>query len=148
MTAEGEKLKLRVEADLQNLSVISNVISEAMKQAGIDVEVIGRVLMAVDEACTNIILYAYPNRKGHIALTYWLDQDDFTISIEDDGQRFNPCSVPSPDLDANLDNRTVGGLGVHFIRKFMDEIGYQYVPGVGNQLTMRKHVKPHGRTSF
>ena len=145
MTTKGTKFKLKVEANLKNLSVISNVISKAMKQAKIDAAIIPKVLLAVDEACTNIALYAYPERKGYIRLACWLNHDDFVISIEDNGKPFNPCSVPPPKLDVNLDDRRVGGLGIHFMRKFMDEISYKYDPKMGNQLTMRKHVGTDNR---
>jgi serine/threonine-protein kinase RsbW len=140
MTIKGNKCKLKVEANLESLSVISSVISEAMKQANIDAAIIPKVLLAVDEACTNIALYAYPEQKGYIRLACWLDHDDFVISIEDKGKPFNPCSVPPPELDVDLDDRRVGGLGIYFMRKFMDEISYKYDPKTGNQLTMRKHV--------
>ena len=137
---KGNKFKVKIEANLENLSVISSVISEAMEQAQIDAAIIHKVLLAIDEACTNIVLYAYPERKGYIRLACWLNHDDFVISIEDKGKPFNPCSVPPPKVDVNLDDRTVGGLGIYFMRKFMDEISYKYAPGAGNQLTMRKHL--------
>ena len=111
-----------------------------MEQAQIDAAIIPKVLLAVDEACTNIILYAYPERKGYIRLACCLNHNDFVISIRDKGKPFNPCSVPPPELDVNLDDRRVGGLGIYFMRKFMDEISYRYDPKIGNQLTMRKHV--------
>ena len=147
MKTRGNKFKLKVEATLQNLSVISSLVSEAMKKAGMDAAIIARVLLAVDEACTNIALYAYPARKGHIRIACWLDHSDFVISIEDKGRPFNPCSVPPPDVDVNLEDRRVGGLGIYFMRKFMDEISYKYDPRTGNQLTMRKHVGTDTRLS-
>ena len=147
MTIKGNKCKLKVEANLESLSVISSLISEAMKQANIDAAITPKVLLAVDEACTNIALYAYPARKGHIRIACWLDHSDFVISIEDKGKPFNPCSVPPPDVDVNLEDRRVGGLGIYFMRKFMDEISYKYDPRIGNQLTMRKHVGTDNRGS-
>ena len=147
MTTKGNRFRLKVEANLANLSVISNVISEAMKQAKIDAAIIPRVLLAVDEACTNIALYAYPERKGYIWLTCWLNHDDFVISIEDKGKPFNPCSAPQPEIDVSLEDRRVGGLGIYLMRKFMDEISYKYDPRTGNKLTMRKHVGIDNRGS-
>ncbi len=140
MTISGENWAIKVEADLANLSAISSLVSGAMTQANIDAAIARKVLLAVDEACTNIALYAYPAVKGVIHIACWLDDDDFVICIEDQGRPFNPCSVPAPELDVSLDDRKVGGLGVHFMRKFMDEITYKYDPDKGNQLTMRKHI--------
>jgi serine/threonine-protein kinase RsbW len=116
-----------------------------MKQANIEAAIIPRVLLAVDEACTNIALYAYPERKGYIWLACWLNHGYFVISIEDKGKPFNPCSVPPPKLDVSLDDRKVGGLGIYFLRTFMDEISYKYNPKTGNQLIMRKHVGHNNR---
>jgi serine/threonine-protein kinase RsbW len=143
MTIRGDKLAIRVEADLANLSAISSQVSEAMRQATIDAAIIRKVLLAIDEACTNIALYAYPGVKGFIRITCWLDHDDLMICIEDQGRPFNPCSVPGPEVDVSLDERKVGGLGVHFMRESMDEISYKYDPEKGNQLTMRKHIAGH-----
>ncbi len=140
MTIKGNKIKLKVEANLENLSRISSVVSDAMKQANIDAAIIRSVLLAVDEACTNVVLYAYPERKGFIRLACWLNHGDFVIRIEDRGKPFNPCSVPPPELGVSLEERKVGGLGIHFMRRFMDEISYRRDPRTGNQLTMRKHV--------
>ncbi|MBP1749651.1 MAG: anti-sigma-factor antagonist, partial [Deltaproteobacteria bacterium] len=140
MTMDANKFELKVEASLANLSVISTAVSEAMREAGMDAAAISGVILAVDEACTNIALYAYPNRKGYIRLQCWLDHGYFVISIEDKGKPFNPCSVPPPRLDVGLNDRKVGGLGIHLMRKLMDEISYTYDPVIGNQLTMRKHV--------
>lgn len=109
MTRKGDRFELKIEANVENLETISGFVSEAMKQAKVDVVVVPRVLLAVDEACTNIALYAYPERKGYIHLICWLNHDDFVISIEDKGKPFNPCSVPPPTLDVDLDDRRVGG---------------------------------------
>ncbi len=140
MPIRGNKFTIRVEASLEKLSAISNLVSGAMRQAKIDTAIIRKVLLAVDEACTNITLYAYPEGKGFIRIACWVDHGDFVISIEDEGKPFNPCSVPAPQLDVDLDDRKVGGLGIHLMRKSMDEISYRYDPGTGNQLTMRKHI--------
>ncbi len=141
---KNDKFNLKIEASLENLTVISNVISNSMKHAHIDAAIIPDVLQAVDEACTNIILYAYPKRKGYIRLTWWLNHRDLVISIEDKGRPFNPCSVAPPELDVSLEDRKVGGLGIYFIRKFMDRISYEYNAGTGNRLIMRKHLRESG----
>lgn len=148
MTTKSNKFKLKIEANLESLSLIHSVVSEAMKQAKIDAAIIPRVLLAVDEACTNIAMYAYPEGKGYIRLACWLDHQDFVISIEDKGRPFDPCSVSLPTFDTNLDDRKVGGLGIYFMRTFMDETSYKYDPRKGNQLTMRKHVGTDNRESL
>ena len=131
--------------DMSYLYRIREFIAGIATESGLAQQDIDNIELAVDEACTNIALYAYPERKGYIRLTCWLNHDDFVISIEDKGKPFNPCSVPPPELDAKLDDRKVGGLGIYFMRKFMDEISYKYDPKTGNQLTMRKHIGTDNR---
>ena len=113
--------ELEIDAELGNLSVIADSIATAMRQLGIE-EGIFEVQTAVDEACTNIIQYAYRGKGGSIAICCEPQDDDLVITIKDRGKPFDPSSVPPPDLGADLDKRRGGGLGMHFIRKLMDEV--------------------------
>ena len=57
--------------------------------------------------------------------------------VSDDGIAFDPLEVPPPDLESSLEDRPVGGLGVHFMLTLMDEVTYRR-EGDRNVLTMRK----------
>jgi serine/threonine-protein kinase RsbW len=61
-----------------------------------------------------------------------------TVVLRDKGRFFDPTSVPDPDLQANLEDRTGGGLGLYFMRQLMDEVHFEFTPGSGNLLTMVK----------
>lgn len=137
---KGKRFELEVDSELESLSIISDFIREVMERAGSEARNIFEVQMAVDEACTNIIQYAYPEQKGIITLVCELVDDEFVVTIRDKGEPFNPCSVPPPDLEADLDKREVGGLGIHFMRKMMDEVSYNLDAEKGNELTMRKKL--------
>jgi serine/threonine-protein kinase RsbW len=71
-----------------------------------------------------------------------------TIQIIDCGERFNPLEVPEPDLNASLEERDAGGLGLFFMRKLMDEVRFSFDQAVNaedtgcNVLTMVKHKQP------
>jgi anti-sigma regulatory factor (Ser/Thr protein kinase) len=73
---------------------------------------IAQVQLAVDEACSNVILYAYSGQKGIIKLALELVGDDFIVTIIDRGKPFDPTAVPPPDLEADLNERKIGGLGM------------------------------------
>ena len=137
---KGKRFELEVDSKLESLSIISDFISEVMGRAGSEARSIFEVQMAVDEACTNIIQYAYPEQKGIIILVCELVDDDFIVTIRDKGKPFDPSCVPPPDLEADLDKREVGGLGIHFMRKMMDEVSYNFDAEGGNELTMRKKL--------
>jgi len=137
---KGKRFELKVDSKLESLSIISDFITKVMERVGSEARSIFEVQMAVDEACTNIIQYAYPEQKGVIALICELVDDEFVVTIRDKGEPFDPCSVPPPDLEADLDKRKVGGLGIYFIRKMMDEVSYDFDAEKGNKLTMRKKL--------
>jgi anti-sigma regulatory factor (Ser/Thr protein kinase) len=131
------RFELEIDAKLENLSVISDFTATAMRQLGIE-EGICEVQTAVDEACTNIIQHAYSGKAGMIAISYELQRNHLVLTISDSGKAFDPCSVPPPDLEADLDERRVGGLGMYLMGKLMDDVSYDYDAQKGNRLTMRK----------
>lgn len=108
------------------------------KNAGFDSFAIYSIEMAVDEACSNIIEHAYGGEgNGVIYCTCSVGSDGITITLQDRGKSFDPSKVPQPNLSKNLDERTAHGLGLYFIRKWMDEVSFKST-GAENVLTMVK----------
>ena len=134
---KSNQFELEIDAKLENLSLIADFIETAMRQCSM-AKSIYEVQMAVDEACTNIMKYAYAGGEGIVSISCGLDGSDFIITIRDKGRPFDPSSVPSPDLEADWEKRQVGGLGMHLMRKLMDEVSYNFDAEKGNTLTMRK----------
>lgn len=108
-----------------------------MSQLGIDASVF-EVQTAVDEACTNIIKYASSEEGNIINIICEVQDDDFVVTIRDKGKPFDPYSVPPPDLEADLDKRRVGGLGIYLMRRLMDDVSYSFDAEKGNKLVMIK----------
>jgi anti-sigma regulatory factor (Ser/Thr protein kinase) len=134
---KSTKFELEIDGKLENLSVITDFTATAMRRLGIE-EGIFEVQTAVDEACTNIIQHAYSGKAGMITISCELQLNRLILTIKDSGKPFDPCSVPPPDLEADLDERRVGGLGMYLMRKLMDDVSYDYDAHKGNRLTMRK----------
>ncbi|HOE68717.1 MAG TPA: ATP-binding protein [Candidatus Omnitrophota bacterium] len=105
-----------------------------LAQGGWDERLSAQILLAVDEALTNVIRHAYDWNPGKIKLVFRDDSDQTEIVIEDQGVRFDPTSVPPPTLP----REKPGGLGVHFIRSIMDELVYDKDFRDGNRLHMIK----------
>ena len=137
---KGNCFAIEVESKLENIPVISNFIADTLDGFAVGPAIIFKVQLAVDEACTNIIKHAYSGQIGIITLTCELLDDNLVITIRDKGKPFNPCSVPPPDLEADLEQRTIGGLGIYFMQKMMDDVSYEFSPEEGNKLTMRKRL--------
>ena len=78
----------------------------------------------------NIISYAYENDAGDIEINCWKDNDKrFITEIVDTGKHFDVLSGKEPDLISDIDEREVGGLGLFFMKQFMDDVQYQREEG-------------------
>ena len=149
MKAEKTKLKkdkLEIKSRTENLAEIREFINSAAVDAGFSKEAIDNIILAVDEACTNIIKHAYKYfPDGKIILNLKTDKKTFTIEIIDYGKSFDPGLVPNPDLLKYYDEKRVGGLGMYLMKKLMDEVKYTSVPGKFNQVSLSKNINSNGR---
>lgn len=132
------RFEIELESKIDNLPVISDFVTNALTRFQADAATIHKVQLAVDEACTNVIKYAYTGGIGPLKVILELARPDIVVTIKDKGKPFDPTSVPPPDLCSNVDQRKIGGLGIYFMHKFMDNVSYSFVPSEGNVLTLKK----------
>jgi len=129
---------------ISNLPVISEFVKNEMVRYQVTESKIFDVQMAVDEACTNIIHYAYPeDQEGKIEIACFMTaKNHFTVCIKDYGEPFDPTKLcESPDIDTSLEDREIGGLGVFFMKNLMDELKYEYRESDGyEELIMIKYA--------
>ena len=126
-------------ARYENLAAIDQFVSKAARLAGFDSCTVFQVRLAVDEACSNIIEHAYGGEgRGVIECSHQVQDGALTIVLRDYGRPFDPKTVPQPDLEADLEDRGEGGLGLYFIRQIMDEVTFEFDQVTGNVLTLVK----------
>ena len=135
-----DKFEIELESKIDNLPVISNFVSETLSNFRADESTINKVQLAIDEASTNIINYAYSGASGTLKIVVELVGQDIVITIRDKGKPFDPMSVTSPDVSQDLEHRKIGGLGIYFIKKLMDNVSYSFDPREGNRLILRKKL--------
>ena len=100
--------------------------------------VIAAMNLALEEILTNIISYGYQDTREHeIFLRLTLEEESLVAEIEDDGAPFNPLDAPDPDVTLPIEERPIGGLGIHLTKKMMDKITYAQQNGK-NVLRLRK----------
>jgi serine/threonine-protein kinase RsbW len=125
------------------IEVCKFVVSGA-EQAGFNEDDLFKIELACDEACTNIIEHAYgAEDMGKILVNWQFTDKAFVITITDEAQPFHPQDVPQPNLHAgpnDIDDLKVGGLGIHFMRKLMDEVHFTIDKHGGNKLVMTKYL--------
>lgn len=94
--------------------------------------------VALDEVLSNIIRYGYPDGREHeIKIRVSIERGMVVAEVEDDGRPFDPLAAPPPELDAPIEQRAVGGLGIHIVRTLMSEVTYTRVADC-NRLTLKR----------
>lgn len=122
-----------------SLAAIADFVRQAAKDQGLDDFATYMVETAVDEACSNIIEHAYGGENvGEIEVTAQINPDNLTLVLHDKGRPFQPENIPEPDIHASLEEMPGHGLGLFFIRKWMDEVSFSFSQEYGNRLTMVK----------
>ena len=99
-----------------------------------------RVSLVIDELAQNVVDYSYEDGSGDVEVEVTSGDEAVTIEIIDEGRPFDPLDVPPPKTDQPIDERPVGGLGIHLIRKMAKAIGYQRL-GNKNLLEVRIDLK-------
>jgi serine/threonine-protein kinase RsbW len=134
--------KLKVKSKTENLSIIRDFINSSAADAGLKADVIESIILAVDEACTNIIKHAYKSfPDGELIIKTKSTLDRFVISITDFGNSFEPEMIPEPDLQKYYRQRRVGGLGMYLMKTLMDDVKYKSIPGKYNEVLLSKNLK-------
>jgi anti-anti-sigma factor len=134
--AEIRQLTVRGRYDC--IPSVTAFVEEAASAAGLDDDAAFHCKMAVDEACTNVIEHAYGGEdKGAIQVTCLIEPGTCKIEIIDHGQEFDPSVVPHPQMSPDLEDVEPGGIGLHLMRKMMDDVQFHF-EHERNVLTMVK----------
>ncbi len=137
------KKELSVNSTTENLKSIRDFIRDEALNAGFAVEAAEKIILAVDEACTNIIKHAYKfSINGIISISVNNENNKFVVSIIYNGGHFNPNEVPEPDVREYHKQRKPGGLGMFLMKKLMDEVIYNNLSDNRNQVVLVKNL-PH-----
>lgn len=128
---------VRVKSHPRYLNLIREVTARFCMACGFDEETCGQIKLAVDEACSNVIRYAYHgDTSKEIVVKYGSSQKQISIIIEDSGEKADPEKIRGRDLD---DVRP-GGLGMHFIRRVFDRVEFDAKKVKGNRLRLMKQA--------
>lgn len=139
----SSSLQLRLEAAESSLAVLAETLASfAMAQNWPD-DIRMHVDLVLEELVFNVISYGYPDgREGCIDVGISQDEQGIHLVVEDDGEPYDPFSQAEPDLTLPLMERPIGGLGVHFIRQFMDDHRYCHLHH-RNRVELRKFLPRH-----
>ena len=122
-----KELEIKVTNQLSAIERFNQAFTEFGRRHRLAPKILHDVNLAVEEILANIISYGYTdNREEHeIKLRVSVQPEEVRVDVEDDGRPFNPLEAPEPDTTKPLEERTVGGLGIHLVRKLMDSLEYK-----------------------
>ena len=138
-----EKMREAVEIKLGNklseLARFNQTLTEFGRRHSLAPKIMHDLNLALEEILTNIISYGYTdNREEHeIKVGLSVQPGEVRVDVEDDGQPFSLLEAPEPDTTKPLEERTVGGLGIHLVRQLMDGLDYKR-QGDRNLLSIKK----------
>ena len=123
---------------------LSRVTEEAVRfieARGVGERAVYLANLTIEEMGTNIIKYGYDDTAVHeILLRLEIHPEVLLLVLEDDGHEFNPVKAPEPDLNRPAEDRVPGGLGIHLVRKMVEQMDYMRCGG-RNRLTVRIRSK-------
>jgi len=141
MNLDNSKNRLIVKSSTANLITIRKFINNKAKTYGFSSSETEDIVLAVDEACTNIIKHSYHSKPNFdIEITVSFSDNNFNIKIIDYGETFEPASIKELNLELYRKQRRVGGLGVYLMKTLMDDVTYSFVKNKYNQVLLIKKL--------
>ncbi len=136
----GNDNTLCMSNDIEELNKLEPFLNGIFEREHLDMSMLPQIDLALEEAVTNIIMYAYPEgEKGTAELNVEVADGQISATLIDSGTPFNPLQQQEANLDVSLEERKIGGLGIHLIKEIMDEVDYAYEEG-RNLLRMKKRL--------
>lgn len=133
--------------DLQELERLAAFIQGLSETLSMDEKSLFQINLVCDELVTNIILYGYPAEETGlhtIRLDVGLAADGWELCLTDRGIPFNPLLKSTPRTDLSVEERGIGGLGIHFVRQVMDELRYERLNEENVLLMKKNHIQEEG----
>ncbi len=127
---------LRLPAALERLDDFRAFVVDEARRSAVPDAMLGKLELVLEELLVNVISYAYPEGGGEIEVACGLDGGSFALGIRDWGPAFDPLQAGTPDLDADVDDRPIGGLGIFFVKSMASEVTYAR-EGEANALRLR-----------
>jgi sigma-B regulation protein RsbU (phosphoserine phosphatase) len=139
--AERRSVTVQLRNDLSEVQRLNQIVTEFAAQHDLPPELVFRVNLVLEEIITNVISYGYEDGLEHeiVVRLSWQDPG-IEMEVQDEGRAFNPLEAPQPEMGRPLVERRVGGLGIHLVRKMMDDLDYRREGGK-NRLVLKTRAR-------
>ncbi len=142
MKVKTQRYRLKIPSITENLQMIRVFVLKIAAKMGFNEETQEQIALSVDEACTNVIKHAHHhNARRLIDIKIETDANKIKITITDKGKGFDITKLQDPDIEKYIKESKHGGLGIYLIKTLMDEVNYEFNPGVKNQVQLTKYLQ-------
>jgi len=139
-TPDTSERHLLIHNDIQQIPQLADFVETIAEEKHLDHSLTLSLNLALEEAVTNVIMYAYPEgTDGLVDIEAIIREHSLSFVISDSGQAFDPTAQPDADVSQSIENRQVGGLGIYLVRSIMDNVSYERNGGK-NILSMTKNI--------
>lgn len=133
----AREIRANIPGDLAQMARVSQQVAEFLEENSVPPKAAYAVQLVLEELITNIINYAHDDCAVHdIGVGVALEAGHAIVEIEDDGRPFDPMTVPDADVRSPIQDRSIGGLGLHLVRQMADGMHYSRI-GDKNRLRVR-----------
>ena len=139
-TPDASERHLLIHNDIQQIPQLADFVETIAAEKHLDHSLTLSLNLALEEAVTNVIMYAYPEgTDGLVDIEAIICEHSLSFVVSDSGKAFDPTAQPDADISLSAENRQVGGLGIYLVRSIMDSVSYERSGGK-NILTMTKNI--------
>ena len=133
-------LNITFNNDITEISRLAGFIDEVAEKFSLPMDMVFSLNLVLEEAVTNVIMYAYP-KEEHEFIYLSADKQDGSLVfvLTDSGKEFDPTLMPDADITLSAEDRQIGGLGIFLIRQIMNEVKYERIDNK-NVLTLEKKL--------
>lgn len=136
----NQDITIELKNDLSELEMLTRVITQYCERSGFSSQILFALNLSLEEVVANVMSYGYLDDTEHqIIVSISRKDGGLEIEVQDDGIEFNPLLQEPPDTNAPIEERPIGGLGIHLVRHYMDELNYRRHNG-RNILSMKKNI--------
>lgn len=131
---------LLLQNDVRQIPQLADFVETIAQESNLDQALAMTLNLALEEAVTNVIMYAYPKgSQGLVDLEAIVRKDSLVFILSDSGKPFDPTAAPKADISLDVEERPIGGLGIYMVMNIMDSVAYRRENG-RNILTMTKKI--------
>jgi anti-sigma regulatory factor (Ser/Thr protein kinase) len=136
---EPQEWHFQIKGERKEIGALNDALERAAASGGVPEDALRAVQVALDELLTNCVSYAPISAANPAKVDVTLDRKSVMAVISYQDNEFNPLARETPDLDASISDRQIGGLGIHLVKEMMDDFTHRYEDGRNILTIIKKH---------